>query len=313
MNVLTKEIKNAFPDGVCPVMLTAFDENGSLDLKGEDCLTDYYLHAGARFLFACALSSEVDCLDDREKIALTEHILRRVDGRVPVIAGALSASSLAEQVDLIKAMVGVGADGVAVSVCQIAHENEDDQVWLKNMDWILQQLPDNIRLGLYECPWPYRRLLSDDMFRWVAESGRFYFLKDTCGQIETIRKRLEVCQNSSLMLFNANTETLLLSLQAGASGFSGIGANYYPELYVWLCDNYKQRPELSLGLQGFMDKCYEVTEGQYYPISAKEYLRQQGMCISSYCRTKQMEIPSDVCERLSGLHDDVNNWIQRIS
>jgi len=202
---------------------------------------------------------------------------------------------------------------VGISVCQIANEGENDQTWLKNLNWILQELPDGIRLGLYECPWPYQRLLSDDVFRWVVESGKFYFLKDTCGQIETIRRRLEVCQNSNLKLFNANTKTLLLSLQAGARGFSGVGANYFPELYVWLCKNYKQHPETSLNLQNFMNECHELIEGQYYPISAKEYLRQQGVCISSYCRTKQMEIPSCVYERLRVLYDDVNSWLQKIS
>ena len=305
--------KASIPDGACPVMLTAFGDDGSLDFKGEDHLTDYYLEAGVDLLFACALSSEVNCLDDQEKIELTKRVLRRVDGRVPVIAGALSASPLPKQIDLIKRVSGTGANSVAISVCQIAHEHEDDQVWHKNLNWLLQELPGDIRLGLYECPWPYRRVLSDEMFHWVIESDRFYFLKDTCGDIETIRKRLKVSHNSKFKLFNANTETLLLSLQAGASGFSGIGANYFPELYVWLCKNYKQYPEHALGLQNFMDNCHELTESQFYPISAKEYLRQQGVRISSFCRTKQMEIPSNVREKLRALYDDVTNWMKKIS
>jgi len=127
-----------------------------------------------------------------------------------------------------------------------------------------------------------------------------------------IKKRLEIARHSRLRLFNAHTPTLLPSLQAGAGGFSGIGANFFPELYVWLCRNFNESPDLSLGLQNFMTECCEIMEGEYYPITAKEYLRQQGLNITSFCRTKTTKLPSCVLETLSKLHDDADEWMQKI-
>jgi len=308
-----KNMTPYLPKGVVPVMLTAFHEDGSMDFQGVDHLTDFYLQAGAAGLFACAMSAEVDQMDDPEKVALAEHIVRYVDGRVPVVAGALSASPLEQQIELARRISGTGADIVAVAVSQIAEKNEDDQIWIHNMDSFLRELPDCISLGLYESPWPYRRVMSEEMFRWVVQSGRFYFLKDTCAQIDTIRKRLEIGLDSNLKLFNANTQTLLLSLQAGAYGFSGIGANYFPELYVWFCRNFKEFPEISRGLQGFMTRYCETMEDEFYPVPAKEYLRQQGMPITPFCRSEQVKLPAGVYDRLRQLHTEADEWLRKIN
>jgi len=308
-----KKMVSGLPKGVFPVMLTAFHEDGSLDFQGVDHLTDYYLQAGAAGLFACAMSAEVDHLDDQEKVALAEHIVRHVGGRVPVVAGALSAGPPAQQVELARRISGTGADIVTVAVSQIARKNEDDQIWLHNMELFLRELPDSIRLGLYESPWPYRRVMSKNAFRWAAKTGRFYFLKDTCAQIDIIRNRLKIGLDSKLRLFNANTQTLLLSLQAGARGFSGIGANYFPELYVWLCRNFKKFPEMSQNLQNFMTRDCEIMEDQFYPVSAKEYLRHQGLPITTFCRSEQVKLPEDVYNRLKQLHIEADEWLQKIN
>ena len=313
MSNTEKNMTHGLPKGVYPVMLTAFHEDGSLDFQGVDHLTDFYLQAGSAGLFACAMSAEVDHLDDQEKAALAKHIVQHVDGRVPVVAGALSAGPLAQQVELARRISGTGANIVTVAVSQIARKNEDDQIWLHNMDLFLRELPDSIRLGLYESPWPYRRVMSENAFRWVIQSGRFYFLKDTCAQIDTIRNRLKISLDSTLSLFNANTQTLLLSLQAGVRGFSGIGANYFPELYVWICRNFKEFPEMSRDLQDFMTGYCGIMEDKFYPIPAKEYLRQQGMPISSFCRSKQVKLPVGVYERMKQLHTEADEWLKKIN
>ena len=48
----------------------------------------------------------------------------------------------------------------------------------------LLDLTGSVRLGLYECPKPYHRLLSAEALAWAASTGRFYFHKDTCCKLE---------------------------------------------------------------------------------------------------------------------------------
>lgn len=63
-----------------------------------------------------------------------------------------------------------------------------------------------------------KRLLSDTVVQWCAQSGRYTFIKDTCCQIDTIKRRIALIKDSQLHIANANGQTLLASLQAGAHG-----------------------------------------------------------------------------------------------
>ena len=70
-------------------------------------------------------------------------------------------------------------------------DNTCDEKWIADAERLAASLPQNLPLGLYECPLPYKRLLTEKMMRWCAENGRFSFVKDTCCDAATIRRRLE--------------------------------------------------------------------------------------------------------------------------
>lgn len=300
------------PRGSYPVMVTAFQEDGSFDWEGVDRLTDFCIETDSAGIFACGLSAEIDRMENQEKVALAERIVRRTAGRIPVVAGAIGGGTIEQQAELVRQIHATGADVVTLSVCQLAAKSEDDQVWLRHAKELLAQIPETVPLALYECPWPYWRLLSAETIRWAAGSGRFCFLKDTCCNMDTIRTRLEIIRGSRLHLFNANTETLLDSLRAGAEGFCGIGANYFPELFGWLCTHYQDDPARAEQLQHFLTTCVGLTEGEFYPVSAKEYLRQRGLQIGLFSRKRPPSLPEDFAKSLTDMHAAATDWAQRL-
>jgi 4-hydroxy-tetrahydrodipicolinate synthase len=201
---------------------------------------------------------------------------------------------------------------VAIAVCQLADKDEDDQQWIAGAESLLEKLPSTLRLSMYECPWPYHRLLTLDALRWAAGTGRFHFMKDTCCTISTIRDRLAILHDSSLQLLNANTATLLASLQAGADGFCGIGANYLPELYAWLCQNYSHQPERAAALQDFLQSTVPLTESPSYPALAKEYLRQQDLKIGTYSRKLPAGLSANCSTQLTQMRKSETEWLERV-
>ena len=109
--------------------------------------------------------------------------------------------------------------------------------------------------------------------KWCADSKRFFFIKDTSCNLENIKQKLEAIQGSTIKLFNANSSTLLETLQMGASGFSGVMANFHTDLYVWLCKNYKTDSKKSRILADFLT-ISSLIERQVYPVNAK-YCQQK--------------------------------------
>ena len=124
-------------------------------------------------------------------------------------------------------------------------------------------------LGVYECPKPYKRLLTKKMLEACKATGRFAFIKDTCCDAEMIKERIEVLKDCDIGLYNANAQTLLETLRAGADGYCGVMANFHPEIYKWLFDNAdKKEAEL---VQAFV--CMTAfTESLAYPATAKYYV-----------------------------------------
>jgi 4-hydroxy-tetrahydrodipicolinate synthase len=147
----------------------------------------------------------------------------------------------------------------------------------------LMELTGDIPLGLYECPAPYHRLLSPALLGRLAQTGRFLYHKDTCSDPHPIRAKLLATAGTPLGFFNANTPTLLMSLQNGAAGFSPIGANYYPNLYVRLLNAFPAEMDSARDLQRRLSVMEGVASTKY-PAAAKRYLGKLGLPIGPRCR-----------------------------
>ncbi len=272
----------ALPRGVWPVMLTPFQNDRSIDWEALAALTEWYLQAGAAGIFADAQSAEVYALTNSEKLKIASTVVDQVDGRVPVIAAGFIAGSLEEQADFFKAMALTGVTAVVLTTCQLSANPGSDEEWIRTTERFLK-LTDDIPLGLYEMPTPYHRLLTPDMMRWVAGTGRFVFHKDTCCQTQMLAEKIAAVHGTPLRFFNADTPTLLASLQAGADGFSGIGANFVPELYVWLCSRFEDEPEKAGRLQEFL-RAENAAMHRKYPACAKVFLGLRGLSLTPVCR-----------------------------
>lgn len=273
---------NNFPGGVWPVMLTPFTEDSEVDYKALEELIDWYKKEKVSGLFAVCQSSEMFFLSLKERLNIAEFVKEKA-GELPVIASGHIGDSFEEQVKELKLMGETGADAVILITNRLAGPDESDKVWLQNLERLLKELPKDLKLGFYECPYPYKRVLSKEMTKWCADTGRFYFLKDTSCDIDNIKDKLEVCQGTNLKLYNANTATLLESLKAGAAGYSGVMANMQGELYVKLCRDY-QREDLTK-LSDELTVC-ALIERQVYPVNAKYYLQEEGLDIRTVCRTR---------------------------
>jgi 4-hydroxy-tetrahydrodipicolinate synthase len=260
-----------FAGGVWPVMLTPFKDSGEVDEKGLEALVNWYIDSGVKGLFAACQSSEIFKLSLEEKVKISEITVRISDGRVPVIASGHTADSLEEQAREIAAIAKTGVEAVVLITNRLAKEHESDDVWIDNFHKLMNMTDPEIKLGFYECPYPYKRLMTRKLIEESIKTGRFYFLKDTCCDAEQIREKLKIIKGTELKLYNANATLLLESLRDGATGYSGVMASFHPELYVWLCENYMKSEADEV--QDVLTMC-SIIERQLYPVNAKYHLKE---------------------------------------
>ncbi|MDO4739669.1 MAG: dihydrodipicolinate synthase family protein [Eubacteriales bacterium] len=276
-----------YPGGVWPVMLTPYTKENQVDANALEALVNWYIGKGVSGLFSSCQSSENHMLTLQERVLHTKTTVKAAAGRVPVVASGHVADDLQEQLRELSSMAEAGADAVILVTNHLAKPDESDAVWIKNLEWLMNRLDPSIHFGLYECPHPYKRLMSEETLRFCAQTGRFYFLKDTCCDAELIAKRVQWVQGTNLRLYNANATTVLDTLLSGAAGFSGIMANFHPELYVWLTAN-PHHPN-ARAVQDICSIC-SLIEGQWYPVNAKYHLREiQGLPMEILSRVRDWQ------------------------
>lgn len=165
-----------FRDGVWPVMLTPLQEDGRLDMAGLEALVAWYIAQGCDGLFAVCQSSEMFFLSLEERVALARAAVRWSAGRVPVVVSGHISQSMQDQARELCAMADCGADAVVlVSNRLVSSPEDDDAVLIANLRALLRALPSDMPLGFYECPYPFKRLLSPQVLRFSWTAGGFPF------------------------------------------------------------------------------------------------------------------------------------------
>ena len=262
---------------VWPVMLTPFRKSNEIDLDELRKLTEFYIATGSTGLFANCLSSEMFQLTDTERILVTKTVVDQVKGRQGVIATGNFDYNIKESIEFIKRIYDTGVEGVIINSGLLALETESDDVVKRNLEQILNET-DTIPLGIYECPVPYKRIISVNLMKWMADSGRFQFLKSTSCNLNEIKSKLSVTNGSTVKINNANIPTSLSSLKAGAHGIASIASNFYPELITYLA-NYQDKEPLKIDKVNAWLTVVDNLIHQFYPMSAKYFLQKRGMNI----------------------------------
>jgi 4-hydroxy-tetrahydrodipicolinate synthase len=86
--------------GVCTIALTPFTDEGDLDEKGIDSLSEFYVDAGVHGITILGIMGEAYKLSDAERRAVTQRYASAIRGRVPLIVGcsAVATKVVAERV-----------------------------------------------------------------------------------------------------------------------------------------------------------------------------------------------------------------------
>ncbi len=290
--------------GIFPTMVTPFDESGNIDYNSLERFLDKFHKDGADGLFAVCQSSEMFNLSLQEKIDLASFV--RKNSSLQVVASGHTQINIDDQVEVMKKIADTGVDAVVLISNAFAAKNEDDDIFIKNLDCFLTKFRDTIPFGIYECPFPYKRLLSEKILKYILSTNRFVFLKDTSCDLNIMDKRLSIIGDSPFGLYNANVETLAATTVKGAAGFSGVLANVTVKLVRCLMEYPLAESGIGKKAQILTEEFSEFLSNSYYPVSAKVFLKEMGIFKSINTRVKKPELFTE------SMHKEGKEFIARI-
>lgn len=99
--------------GSIVAIVTPFKDNGEIDVDAFDRLIDWHLANGTNGLVVCGTTGETPALTGDEDAFLIERAVKRVGGRIPVIAGT-GSNSTQECIKYSRKAEAIGVDAVLV-------------------------------------------------------------------------------------------------------------------------------------------------------------------------------------------------------
>ena len=295
-----------------PVMITPYQQNGQIDYKVLSQLTDFYLNAGAKGLFANCQSSEMYKLSDDERLSVTDYVVRHVNGFVPVVASGSFGKSFEDKAEFVKKIHQTGVDAVIIITNHFAKKRHKDNILIDNFE-IFFALTKGVPLGTYECPAPYKRILTPIVFDYLIQSNRIIYHKDTTIAFDKVRVKIDMAKKSHLKFYDACTANTMRSLQSGASGMSSISGNFYPEILTWMCEN-ATNPEKQEQVNYIQEQltASEKVIASGYPLSSKYFLQKRGLPIQVSTRKSRKKLSKKQCQALDQAYLTFLGWCDYI-
>ena len=297
-----------------PVMITPYDLKANIDLDAVSRLIDFYLAAGVKGFFANCLSSEMFSISEDERILLTKHVVDYVNDRVPVVATGSFGLTVEDKAVFTEKIYDTGVNAVIMITGHFAKVEDPDETLLKNFEKMFR-LTSSIPLGMYECPAPYKRILSATVFEKLLDSGRLVYHKDTSIEPEQVKAKLDIANHfSDFEFYDAHTPNAMYSIRMGAKGMSSISGNFYPEVLVWMCNNANDpaKQEEVKWLQSELTRVDPLIHIAY-PLSAKYFLQKRGLPVRTISRAQAIQLTPDQRKILDEIHHSFLEWCERLN
>jgi len=297
-----------------PVMITPFNLKAKVDLEVVSTLIDFYLASGVKGFCANCRSSEMYSITEDERLELTQHVVRYVNGRVPVVATSSFGLTIDDKAEFTKKIYDTGIDAAILITGHYANVEDSDEILIRNFEKMFK-LTGTIPLGMYECPAPYKRILGTEVFKKLLSSTRFVYHKDTSINPESVKAKLEVVKSADpkFEFYDAHSPNAMFSLQMGAKGMSSISGNFYPEILVWMVNN-ATNPDKQEDVKWLQSEITRVDPLIHvaYPMSAKYFLRKRGLPVRTISRATALELTPEQKKTLDEIHQSFLGWCDRL-
>lgn len=200
-------------NGVYPAITTKFNENEELDFETFDIGLKAQLEAGVDGIIVAGSLGEASTLTVEEKLTLTAHTVKAVEGKVPVIL-TIAEQSTRVAVDLAQRAAQVGASGLMVLPPLRYFASDDETVTYLGTIAESTELP----IVLYNNPVDYKIFISLDMFEQLSKYKNIEAVKESTRDITNITRMINRFSDRFKILTGVDP-IALESLTMGAIGW----------------------------------------------------------------------------------------------
>ncbi len=196
------------------------DESINFDRLGQ--IIDNQIENGTDAIVICGTTGESATMTDQEHVDCIEYAVKRVNGRVPVVAGA-GSNHTSYAVWMSKEAKRVGADAL---LHVTPYYNKTSQTGLIRHFNAVADATD-LPIILYNVPSRTGVNITPATYRELAKHPNIVAAKEASGNISQIAQIAQAC-GDELDLYSGNDDQIVPLLSLGAKGVISVLSNIMP-------------------------------------------------------------------------------------
>jgi len=257
--------------GSIVALVTPMAADGAVHWQELDALIDWHIASGTTGIVPMGTTGESATVDVDEHLQVIAATIKRVAGRVPVIAGT-GANSTAEAIHQTQEAQRLGADACLLVT---PYYNRPTQAGLVAHFAAIAEATE-VPLVLYNVP---PRTACDMLPATVAEVAKLdqiIGIKEACGDPERVAQLRELVDPEFIILSGEDAQTMRMA-ELGAVGTISVSANVIPQRMAEFCAAFlagdlAKAKALDATLQGVHDAMFIESS----PQPVKWALQQMG-------------------------------------
>lgn len=260
--------------GTGVAIITPFRKN-EIDYDALTNIIEHVISGGVEYIVTLGSTGETAVLDDQESRAILSHVIEKVSGRVPVVAGNFAGNNTKDLCKKIKAFDFTGVDAILSSSPAYVKPSQEG-IYLHYME-MAEASP--IPIILYNVPGRTRSNMEwETTIRLAEASDKFIGIKEASGDLIQATR---IIKNKPEHFFvtSGDDEVALPMVACGGQGVISVMANAFPHSFSSMIRSALNEDYAEARRLNFMT--YDLHKWLYIegnPVGIKSAMEILGLC-----------------------------------
>jgi len=214
--------------GIVSYPITPFTHSNQVDETLLRNIVENMLRAGVHAIAPLGSTGVMPYLSDEEREAVTEAVVKQVDGRVPTLVGV---SSLTTERTVHHARYAQAVGASAVMIIPMSYWKLTDKEIVKHYDTVAKAI--SIPIAVYNNPATGGIDLAPETIAQLLEIPNVTMVKESTGDVNRMHRLVQLC-GEKLSFFNGSNPLALAAFVAGAKGWCTAAPHLIPALNLEL-------------------------------------------------------------------------------
>ena len=217
--------------GVATAIVTPMNENG-VDYDAFGKLIDWQIEQGINGLVVAGTTGEGSTLSDEEHREVLACAVKKINGRVPCIAGT-GSNDTAYAIELTQYACSIGCDAMLVVTPYYNKATQKGLVKMFNAIADASTKP----IIVYNIPSRTGVNIEPATFVELAKHPRIAAIKEASGNLSKMVEEFALL-DGSLDIYSGNDDQIVPTLSMGGKGVISVLSNIMPKETVAMCDAF---------------------------------------------------------------------------